>query len=93
MLGTVLGYVYGVTLGLDVGTDLGSLDGLFDGSNDAIYEILLLRDSLGSTDSKVLGYNEGNELVTTYDKCLGTILEKVYGIILVIDIGIEQDFF
>ena len=38
---------------------MASLDGSFDGSNSAIYERLLLRDSLGYTDGKVLGYNEG----------------------------------
>ena len=54
MLGTILVNVYGITLRIDFGTELGSLYGYFDGSNDGKLEGLLLVDSLGYTDGKVL---------------------------------------
>ena len=49
----------GITLWIDVGIELGSLDGYFDGSNDGKLEGLLIGDSLGYTDDKVLGSGEG----------------------------------
>ena len=59
VLGTILGNVYGITLGIDIGTYLVPLDGLFDGSNDVNIEGLLPVESLGYTDGKLFGYNEG----------------------------------
>ena len=55
MPGTILGNVDVITLRIDVGTELGSLDVSFDGSNDRNIEGILIGDSLGYTDSKVLG--------------------------------------
>ena len=55
----ILGNGDGITLGLDVGTELLFLDGSFDGSNDCKLEVLLIGDSLLSTDGTVLGSDEG----------------------------------
>ena len=59
MLDTILANVDGITLDIDVGTGPSSLDGLFDGYNYGKLEGLLLVGSLGSTDGKVLGSDEG----------------------------------
>ena len=56
VIGKILVNVDGITHGLDVGTDLGSLDGSFNGSKEENIEVLLLGDSLGSTDDRVFGY-------------------------------------
>ena len=55
LFGTILGNVYRITLRLDIGTDLGFLDGSSYGYNEGKLEALLLVDSLGYTDGKVLG--------------------------------------
>ena len=56
-VGTIFEYVYGITLRIDVGTELVFLDGSFGVFNNGNLKSLFLRDSLGSTDGKVLGYN------------------------------------
>ena len=63
VLGTVLVNIDGITLVLDIGTELGFLDGSFDGSNDGKLEVLFLGDSMGSTNGKVLGSDEGTTRV------------------------------
>ena len=62
-----------MTLGINVGTRLVSLDGTFDGSNDVKLEVLLLGDSLRYAYGKVIGYDEGIKVGSTYDKVLSTI--------------------
>ena len=47
---------------------------------------------MGSTDGKVLGYDEGIKLGSTDGKVFGTILGNVYRITLGIDIGTELGF-
>ena len=59
LLGTVPRNLDVITLEVDVGTELGTLDGSFDGSNDDKLEGLLLGESLGYTDDKVVGSDEG----------------------------------
>ena len=59
VLGTILGNVDVIILGIDIGTELGFLDGSLNVSNDGKLEGLLLGDSLGYTDGKVIGYDEG----------------------------------
>ena len=59
VIGPMLGNVDGITLGLSVKIELGSLDGSSDGLNDVKLEGIFLGDSLGSTDGKVVGSNEG----------------------------------
>ena len=56
---------------------MGSLEVSFDGSNDGKLEGLLLGDSLGSTDGKVLVSDEGIKLVFSGGKLLGTILRNL----------------
>ena len=63
-----------------------SLLGSFDGSNDINIEGLLIEDSLGSIDGKVLGYDEGKKLGISDGKMLGTIIGIVYGITLGLDV-------
>ena len=85
---TIIGNVDVITLGLDVGTDMGSfLDGLFDDSNNGNIEGLLIEDSLGSTDDKVLGSNEGIKLGSIDGKVLDAILGNVDVITVVVDVG------
>ena len=71
------GYVYETTIGVNVGTELVSLDGSLDGSNDGKIEGLFLEDSLVCAVGKVIGYDEGKNLVYTDSKVLGTILVNV----------------
>ena len=59
VFGTILGNVYRITLGIDIGTNMGFLDGSFDGSNEGKLEGLFLGDSLGSTDVRMIGSDEG----------------------------------
>ena len=54
----ILGNIDGIRVGFDVGTELSSLDGYFEGSNDDKLEGLLIVDSLGFDDGKVLGSYE-----------------------------------
>ena len=89
MLGNILEDVDGITLGLDVGTRLGSLDWLFDCYNDGNLEDLLLWDSLGSTDGKLLDSDVGIILVLSAGKVIGTILGNADRITLGIDVGTE----
>ena len=51
------------------------LDGNIDGSNDGKLESLLLGDSLGFTDGKVIGSDEGIKMGSTECKWLSTIIE------------------
>ena len=89
LLGTIFGNVYGITLVIDVGIDLGSLYLSFDGSNGGQLKGLLSEDSLGSTDGKVLDFDEGTKLRSTIGKFLGTVLGNVNVITLGIDVGTE----
>ena len=85
---TIIGNVDVITLGLDVGTEMGSfLDGLFDDSSNGNIEGLLIEDSLGSTDDKVLGSNEGIKLGSIDGKVLDAILGNVDVITVVVDVG------
>ena len=59
LLGTIIGNVDDITLSLDVGTNMWSLNGSFDDSNDNKLKGLLLIDSLGYTEGKVLDSDEG----------------------------------
>ena len=54
----ILGNIDGIRVGIDVGTEKGSLDGYFKSSNDGKLEGLLILDSLGFDDGKVLGSYE-----------------------------------
>ena len=85
--------VDGITLGIDVGTYLGSLYGSLDGSNDGKLEGLLRGGSLGYTNGKVLGSDEGIKLRLSGGKVLGTIPGNVYGITLGLDVGTELSLF
>ena len=87
LIGTVLVNVDGITPGIDVGIEMGSLDVSFGGFNDDKPEVLLLEDSLGSTDGKLLGSDEVIKLGSTDGEVIGTILRNVYGITLGIDFG------
>ena len=58
VIGTIIWNVDAVILGIDAGTELGSLDGSFDDPNDGNIEVLLLGDSLESTNGKGLGSGE-----------------------------------
>ena len=51
---TILVIVDRITLGLGIGSELGFLDGSFDGSNEGKLKGLLIGDSLGYTDGKLL---------------------------------------
>ena len=62
MIDAILGNVDRIKLGFDVGIKVGSLDVYFGGSNLYKFEVLLLVDSLGFTDGKVIGYYEGIKL-------------------------------
>ena len=86
-LGNILGNVYIITLGLVVGTNMVYLDGSFDGSDDGKLEVLFKIYSLGFTDNKIPGYNEGIKLGLSYGKLLANILGKVFGITLGIYVG------
>ena len=92
VLDTIIGNAYGITLGIDVERELGSLDGSFYCYNGSKPEGLFLRDSLGSTDGKVIVSDEGIKLVTTDSKVLGTLLENVDGITLRLDVGTELGY-
>ena len=89
VFGTIPGNVYVITLGIDIGTYLSSLDGYFDGSNDVKLEKLFIGDSLGYTDGKVPGSDEGTKLGLSDGKALGNILGNVDIITLSIDVGTE----
>ena len=58
VIDTILGNVDGITLGLNIGTELGPFYRYFDGSNDSNLEGFFLGGSLGSTDGKLIGYDE-----------------------------------
>ena len=62
MIGIILVDVHVITLGLDDGTELGSLDRSFDGSNDGKLDTVFLVDSMGYTDGKMIGSDEGIKL-------------------------------
>ena len=84
---SIYGDVDGIFIGLDFGTELGSLDEYFDGFTDGELEVLLLGDSMVSTDGEVIGPDKGIDLLSTYDEVLGTILGNLDGITLGIDVG------
>ena len=63
------------------------LDRASYGSNDGKNECLLLGDSLGSTDGKVLGSDEVTKLGCNDGKLLVTILGNLYLVILGTDVG------
>ena len=92
VLGTILGNVDGITIGIEIGADLSLLYRIFYGSNDDKLEGLLLGESLGSTDGKVLDSNEGIKMGSTDGKVLGTVFGNVDGIILGIIVGIELGY-
>ena len=62
VISIILGNVGGIKIEIDVGIVLGSLDRSFDKCNDGKLEVLLLGDSLGSADDKVIGSDEGIKL-------------------------------
>ena len=76
-----------ITLKLDVQTDLGSLDVSFDGSNENKLERLLLGISLGYTNGKVIGSDEGIKLGLSCGKLFGNIVVNVDGTTLGIYVG------
>ena len=88
-IGTIIVNVHGITLRLVVGTKMGSLDGSFDVSNDGNLKGLLNVESMGFTDGKVLGSDEGIKLGLSGGKVLGTILGNVDEITLGINVGTE----
>ena len=90
MIGTILVNIYGIKLGLDVGTEMLSLDVYIDGSTDCNLEVLFIEGSLGSTDDKVIGSDEGIKLVSTDGKLLGTIIGHLYGIKIGLDVGTDM---
>ena len=92
MIGTILVNVDGITLGIDVGTEMRYLDGYFDGSNYGNIEVILIGDSMGYTDGKVLGSDEGIKLVLFYGEVIDTILVNIDGITLGIDVGTELGY-
>ena len=59
MIGTILVNVNVITLGVDFGTELGYLDGSFYCSYGGNIEGLFIGDSLGYTDGKLFGPDEG----------------------------------
>ena len=59
VLGTILQNVDGIKISLDVGAHQDSFDEYFNVLVYCNLEGLLLGDSLGSTDSKMLGSDEG----------------------------------
>ena len=59
VLDTILENEDGITFRIDVGSDLSSLDESFDSSDDSNLESLFLGGSLGYTDGKLLGSDEG----------------------------------
>ena len=87
MLDNKLGNVDGITFGIDGETQIDSLYGSFDGSIDVKAEELFLGDSLGSTDNKVLGSDEGIKLGSSGGKLLVIIPVNVDGITLGLDVG------
>ena len=56
---------------------------------DVKVEVLFLGDSLGSTDGKILGYDEGIKLGFTEGKVIGTLLENVDWFEFGLDVGSE----
>ena len=73
---TLLENVDGITLELDVGTVLGSLYGSFKGLNHGKLEGVLFKDSLESSDGKMLGSDEGIKLDLLMVQYLSLYLEK-----------------
>ena len=70
-----------------------TLYGSFDISNDGKLEGILLGGSLGYTDNKMLGSDEGIKLAPNDGKVIGTILGDLDGITLWSDVGIYLGFF
>ena len=95
------GYTYGkvidnmlvnvdeITLGLAVGSQLGFLDGPLEVSNDGKCEGLLIGDSLVSTDSKGINYDEGIKRLISHIKVVCIIFGDVCGITLGLDVGTD----
>ena len=76
MLVTIFGVIYGITLDIDVGTEVVYLDGSCDCSNHGKLEGLLLQDSLGSNDGKVLGSYEETKILLFDNEVLGTMCNE-----------------
>ena len=89
LIWTIHGNVDGITLEFDVGTEMGSLYWSCNFSNVGKLEGLLLVGSLVSTDGKVIGSDEGIELILYDGKVIGTILGNVDVISLYIDVVTE----
>ena len=92
VIGTIPGNLYLITLGLDFGTDMDYSDVSFDGSSSGNIKGLFIGGSLGSTDSKVIGSDEGIKLGISEGKVIDTILVNVYGITLWIDVGTDLSY-
>ena len=89
MLAIILENLDGIILGIDIGKKLRSLDGSFGGSNYGQLESVLIGESMGYTDGKVLDCDEGITLGSTYIKVLGTILGNVDVIIHGLNVGTD----
>ena len=89
MFGTILGYVDVITLGIDIGTELVYVYGYLDVYNNINLEGLLIGYSLGYTDCKVLGSDEGIKLGFSDSELLGMTLVDVDVITLGIDVRTE----
>ena len=66
---------------------MSSLYGVFDCFNDGKFKIIIILGTFVSTDSKVLGSDEGIKLGSTGGKLLGTILGDTDVITLGLDVG------
>ena len=62
---------------VDVGTQQGYLYGSFDSSYDCKIEVSLIGESLGSTEGKVIGSDEGIKLGSSGVKVIGAVLIDV----------------
>ena len=76
----------GIKFGNYVGIELGSLDGSFDVSTYVNIEGILLVDSLGCTDDKVIFFDEDIILGYTDGEVLGTVIGIVDEITLGLDV-------
>ena len=92
MLGTLLRNVDGITLDIYVRTELGSLNESFYGSNDDKLELSFIGDSLGSTNGKVIGSDEGIKLGLFHREVLDNIFVNIDGITLGIDVGTDLGY-
>ena len=89
VLGTILVNVDIMSLGIDVGTEMVSLDGSFDASKDGKLERLLIVDSMEYTYDKMIPSDEGIKFAISCGKVIGTILGRIYVIIVGMDVVTE----